>query len=166
MPRSIISILIFICLLLFIKSCSSLIPVSSPEEDSSLDLYKPSVTRIHPVFLVYHIQSNSSELTGKIFPSELLFNQTNEKGLVMASFSVEVIIWDITDDKNKLIIDTLKAGYEVTREEKSKRFYFTVDLPLALGKKYQLKVKTTDSQTVQASQTQVRVQQYASINLP
>lgn len=146
MRRPFIYIPGLIILLYFVKSCSSLIPVSSPEEDSSLDLYKPSMTKIHPVFLVYHNQSNSSELTGKIFPSELLFNQTNDKGMVMASFRIEIIIWDITDDKNKLNIDTVKASYEVTRNDKSKRFYFTEDLPLTLGKKYQLKVKTTDSQ--------------------
>jgi GWxTD domain-containing protein len=131
-------------LLLFFVSCASLRQSGIPSIVSTPSLYNPVSVKMHPAFIVYHGNTDSSQLVVKIFPTELLYSGGIEPNKMLGLVRMRYLLTDITDDKSPVLADSGTVTFRIPREEADKRFIATITLRAAEGKLYQLAVVSRD----------------------
>ncbi|MBN1598908.1 MAG: GWxTD domain-containing protein [Bacteroidales bacterium] len=127
---------------LIIWACSSPYTVSGTRWNLAA-IYNPASSKIHPAFRVYHHNDNYSLLLVKLFPSELLFSQANEKGIYMSKVSVELQAFEIKDDET-ILVDSTTYKYEILQKNVGRRFISQIPFKAEMGKRYQLRIVTRD----------------------
>ncbi len=110
-------------------------------------LYNPSKLSLHPDFSIFHQNTNYSLLYIRAYPSELRFNETNADAEYRALLQVkyELIGLDETEGEESALIDSASVVYKLLkRDEKSPAFFASLSIPVRQGKRYLLKMETTD----------------------
>lgn len=105
-------------------------------------LYNPSMTSLHPRYLVYHESDRSSVLSVKVYPVELLFNQANEEGAYRAQLEIYYRLYEISGVRS--LVDTGEFRYYINMNNVRREFVANIPLPVENTKKYTLEVITND----------------------
>lgn len=140
MPRLKFSIAVLITTLFI--GCSS--HVRLPKELNVAKIYNPSSTKIHPAFMVFHEDENTSILVVKIFPKELLYSMANPEGKYRATMKVNFQLVDIGNPENKTVADSGSFAFSFTRENAEQRVVKEIRIKAEKGRLYQLNIKAAD----------------------
>lgn len=133
-----------LCLLLLPWSCFTTKTTVKPSPVNLSKMYNPTNTRLHPAFTVYHQSPSSSQLTIKLFPSELLYTGTIQPNKLLGLARIKYVLTDVTDTQNPVVADTGSVEYTIAREDADKRFIARMPLKAEMGRRYQLAVTTAD----------------------
>ncbi len=131
-------------ILLAVSAC-----VSKPQQETARSnlafLYNPTSSPLHPEFVVFHEARIQSRLYIKVYPVELLFNQANTEGTYQARLEVLYVLTEIIDGKeSELIADSATTKFMLNMDEVKNIFVANLPIRTMEGKKYMLKVTTTD----------------------
>jgi GWxTD domain-containing protein len=123
--------------------------VSKPQQETARSnlafLYNPSSSPLHPEFIVFHEAMTQSRLYIKVYPVELLFNQTNDDGTYQARLEINYVLTEIIDGKeSELVADSTTTEFTMKMDEVKNIFVANLPIRTMEGKKYMLKVTTTD----------------------
>ncbi|UCG27876.1 MAG: GWxTD domain-containing protein [Bacteroidales bacterium] len=114
-------------------------------------LYNPSLTSLHPRYHVYHESDQTSILSVKIYPVELLFNQANEAGVYQARLEIFFRLYELSGIRT--LADSGHYSYPIDMQNVRREFISNIPLKAGKGKKYNLEIITNDvlrSKAVQA----------------
>lgn len=115
-----------------------------PEANLSA-LYNPSVSGIHPQYDLYHKNDSITLLQVKVFTRELLFNQANPENKFLARFRVHFQLYLIDPGaRHEVIADSATYTYNIEQNPENKRFYATIPVRAAEGKRYKILVFAAD----------------------
>jgi GWxTD domain-containing protein len=137
------AILIAVVSVLLITNCANPYQIATPTRWNLAAIYNPVSSHLHPSYKVYHNSDLTSLLLIKLFPSELLFNQANVEGEFISKVSVQVQIYEITENKT-ILTDSVTYFYTIKQENTGKRFLSQIPLKTEPGKRYQLRVVARD----------------------
>lgn len=134
----------YYCLLaigLWLSGCS----VFERSAESSFNmayLYQPGQYYIHPRFVVYHEQEESSAVYFRIRTSEILFSQAN----VQVQFQSEIkIYYRLFELGNKRVLaDSASVYHTIVKDQAGDEFIARFPVTASPGKKYMLEVIVTD----------------------
>ena len=140
MFRSQHQIAVLITLLFF--GCTA--PVRLPKERNVAKIYNPSSTKIHPAFMVFHENENTSLLNIKIFPKELLYSMANPEGQYKATIRVSFQLVDIENPEDNTLADSGTFAFSFAREDTEQRVIREIRIKAEQGKIYQLNIKAAD----------------------
>ena len=131
-------------ILLAVTAC-----VSKPQQETARSnlafLYNPSSSPLHPEFIVFHEARTQSRLYIKVYPVELLFNQANIEETYQARLEINYVLTEIIDGKeSELVADSTTTEFTLKMDEAKKIFVANLPIRTMEGKKYMLKVTTTD----------------------
>jgi GWxTD domain-containing protein len=118
--------------------------VRLPKEHNVAKIYNPSSTKIHPVFMVFHEDDNTSVLVVKIFPKELLYSMANPEGQYRATMKINFQLIDIENPENKTVADSGSFAFSFTRETAEQRVIREIRIKAEKGRFYQLNIKAAD----------------------
>ncbi len=123
--------------------------VSKPQQETARSnlafLYNPSSTPLHPEFIVFHEAKSQSRLYIKVYPVELLFNQANNERTYQARLEINYVLKEIIEGKeSELVADSTTTNFVLKMDEVKNIFVANLPIRTMEGKKYQLKVTTTD----------------------
>jgi GWxTD domain-containing protein len=123
--------------------------VSKPQQETARSnmafLYNPSSSPLHPEFIVYHEARTQSRLYIKVYPVEILFNQTNAEETYQARLEVNYVLNEIIEGKeSELVADSNTTEFVLNMDEVKNVFVANLPIRTMEGKKYMLKVTTTD----------------------
>jgi len=122
---------------LSITSCVTY--VKNPSVQVASSLYNPGSSKLHPDYKVYHISDTTSVLIGRLFATELVFHQKGKA--YTASYQIK---FELYDTQQKTLIDSASMNYVLERKNMDKRVINYLIISAKKGKKYFLKIKTTD----------------------
>jgi GWxTD domain-containing protein len=137
-PANIISIFMAVLLI----SCKS--PVSRSRQPNVAKIYNPSSSKIHPAFMVYHENENTSVLIIKLFPKEFLYSMANPEGQYRATIRVSFQLIDLEESGDKSLADSGTFIFHFEREEQEQRVIKEIRIRAEAGKIYQLDIKAED----------------------
>ena len=140
---------VFCCLLTgMLAGCSSSSKSTTAEKQGEMaSLYNPSRLSLHPDFSIYHENDNFSVLYIRAYPSELRFNATNEQSEYRALLKLkyDLISLDEAAGEEGTLVDSASVVYKLLeRDERSPAFFASLTIPVNQGKRYLLKLATTD----------------------
>ena len=123
--------------------------VSKPQQETARSnmafLYNPSSSPLHPEFIVYHEARTQSRLYIKVYPVEILFNQTNAEETYQARLEINYVLNEIIEGKeSELVADSNTTEFVLNMDEVKNVFVANLPIRTLEGKKYMLKVTTTD----------------------
>ncbi|MBN2213063.1 MAG: GWxTD domain-containing protein [Bacteroidales bacterium] len=122
--------------------CST--PVRLPKERNVAKIYNPSSTKIHPAFMVYHENGNTSVLVIKVFPKELLYSMANPEGQYRATIRINFQLVDIENPEDKTVADSGTFTFSFIRENAEQRAIKEIRVKAEQGRIYQLNIKASD----------------------
>ncbi len=122
--------------------CST--PVKLPKERNVAKIYNPSSTKIHPSFMVFHEDENTSILVIKIFPKELLYSMANPEGQYRATIKINFQLVDIENPENNTVADSGSFAFSFARENAEQRVIREIRIRAEKGRLYQLNIKAAD----------------------
>jgi GWxTD domain-containing protein len=131
-----------VAITMLFSGCSS--PVRLPKERNVANIYNPSSTKIHPAFMVFHENENTSVLVVKIFPKELLYSMANPEGQYRATLKVNFQLVEIENPENKTTADSGTFAFSFARENAEQRVIREIRIKAEKGKIYQLNIKAAD----------------------
>ena len=131
---------IIIAVLFF--SCTT--PVRLPKQPNVAKIYNPSSTKIHPAFMVYHENENTSVLVIKIFPKEFLYSMANPEGQYRATVRINFQLVDIENPDDNTLADSGTFTFHFERDNTEQRVIKEIRIKAELGKIYQLNIKASD----------------------
>jgi len=107
-------------------------------------LYNPSSSKLHPEFLVYHKDDQTSILMTQIITDELLFNQANPERKLLARMLISFKLYNSYE--NPALLDSSSTKYLINKEGAQKQItlYQTIKTPEKT--KYLLEVEVADLQ--------------------
>jgi len=121
--------------------------ISSPQNINLAPLYNPSKNSIHSGFVVFHKDSDWSELFMRIYPAVLLFSQANTEGELRAIVEMKYKLYIEVPDSGYALQDTATIKYKLTGKDKEGRAWLTsLKLPVTDGSKYLLQILLRDTQ--------------------
>ncbi len=131
-------------ILLAVSGC-----VSKPQQETARSnmafLYNPTSSPLHPEFIVFHEARSQSRLYIKIYPVELLFNQANAEETYQSQLEINYVLTEIIDGKeSELVADSTTTEFTLKMDEVKNVFVANLPIRTMEGKKYMLKVTTTD----------------------
>jgi GWxTD domain-containing protein len=129
----------FLFLMLF-SACASKKTIDSARNLAYL--YNPSMSALHPRYLVYHESDQSSVLSVKVYPVELLFNQANEAGEYRAQLDIYYRLYEINGVRT--LVDTGDFSYFINMNNVRREFVANIPLSAEYPKKYTLEVIIND----------------------
>jgi GWxTD domain-containing protein len=123
--------------------------VTKPQQETARSnmafLYNPTSSPLHPEFIVYHEARTQSRLYIKVYPVELLFNQTNAEETYQSRLEISYVLNEIIEGKeSELIADSNTTEFVLNMDEVKNVFVANLPIRTMEGKKYMLKVTTTD----------------------
>ncbi|HYX08383.1 MAG TPA: GWxTD domain-containing protein [Bacteroidales bacterium] len=102
-------------------------------------LYNPSESGIHPQYDFYHKNDSITLLQVKVFTRELLFNQANPQNKFQARFKVHFQLYEIEKGaRDEVLTDSATYTYDIVQNPDKKRFYATIPVRAAEGKRYKV----------------------------
>ena len=119
-------------------------PARLPKQPNVAKIYNPSSTKIHPAFLVYHENENTSVLVVKIFPKEFLYSMANPEGQYRATIRINFQLVDIENPDNNTLADSGTFTFNFERENAEQRVIKEIRIKAETGKIYQLNIKASD----------------------
>ena len=136
-----------VVLVLFIlQGCKSTEPTTTRTPDIYLaSLYNPSKLSLHPEYSIFHENEGYSVLFIRAYPSELRFDQANEESEYRAllSFKYDLIALNVGFEGE--VVDSARITYKLRASDEEKpAFFASLNLPLASGKRYLLRMEATD----------------------
>lgn len=127
-------------------------------------LYNPSSTPLHPEFAVFHEAQFQSRLYIKVYPVELLFNQANPEGTYQSRLMVRFELKELDDGvESEFMADSSGVVFTLKMEEVKDAFVGNLPLHTQEGRKYILKVHTTDMNRNKATVNYIHVDR-SSVN--
>ncbi len=134
----------FLLILLAVSGC-----VSKPQQETARSnmafLYNPSSSPLHPEFIVFHETRTQSRFYIKVYPVELLFNQANMEETYQSRLQIKYVLNEIIEGKeSELVADSNTTEFVLNMEEVKTVFVANLPIRTMEGKKYMLKVTTTD----------------------
>ncbi len=105
-------------------------------------LYNPSMASLHPRYQVFHESDQTSILSVKVYPVELLFNQANEDGVYQARLEIYYRLYELNGGRS--LVDTGVYKYPIEMEHVRREFVANIPLPTQVSRKYNLEVITND----------------------
>ncbi len=142
--------LIICCLLAGLATGCASIKKSTDQETTQgelASLYNPSRLSLHPDFSIFHENENYSSLYIRAYPAELRFNATNEQSEYRALLKLKYDLISLDEDAGEegVIVDSASVVYKLKeREERSPAFFASLTIPVRQGKRYLIKLETTD----------------------
>jgi GWxTD domain-containing protein len=123
--------------------------VSKPQQETARSnlafLYNPSSSPLHPEFIVFHEAKTQSRLYIKVYPVELLFNQANDDGTYQSQMEINYVLTEIIEGKeSEFVSDSNTTTFTLKMDEVKNIFVANMPIRTMEGKKYMLKVTTTD----------------------
>ncbi len=125
-----------------IFSCAA--PIRPPKQPNVAKIYNPSSTKIHPAFLVFHEDENTSVLVIKLFPKEFLYSMANPEGQYRATIRVGFQLIDIENPDDKVMADSGTFTFHFERENAEQRVIKEIRIKAESGKLYQLDIRAAD----------------------
>lgn len=120
-------------------------PARQTPQRNLADIYNPGRSSIHPDFFIHHLNDTSSVLYIRVYPSELLFNQANEKGISLARLRIYLELRELTPDvKGGIFTDSVSIFRTLNKDEVRNSFYTGLPLKAIHGKKYSVRVVISD----------------------
>jgi GWxTD domain-containing protein len=123
-------------------SCTT--PAKLPKERNVAKIYNPSSTKIHPAFMVFHEDENTSILVIKVFPKELLYSMANPEGQYRGTIKISFQLIDIENPENNSLADSGTFVFNFVREDTEQRVIKEIRIKAEQGKIYQLNIQATD----------------------
>jgi len=97
---------------------------------------------LHPRYKVFHESDQSSILSVKVYPVELLFNQANEEGAYRAQLNIYYRLYELNGGRS--LVDTGDFKYIIDMQNVRREFMANIKLPAQRSKKYNLEIITND----------------------
>ncbi|MFW5699722.1 MAG: GWxTD domain-containing protein [Bacteroidota bacterium] len=148
--------ILFFLLLIGIAACG---PQKIVKIDRNLSyIYNPGTSPLNPRYVVFHDNENTSNVTGKIFPNELLFNQANPENELQARLEIRYELYELDDEGQvKNLNDSARFRYTLRKEAIRHRFFMDMTIPAIRGRQYLLKIFTHDLQRRTSTQNIIYV---------
>lgn len=105
-------------------------------------LYNPSMASLHPRYQVFHESDQTSILSVKVYPVELLFNQANDDGVYQAHLEIYYRLYELNGGRS--LVDTGLYKYPIEMQNVRREFVANIPLPTQVSRKYNLEVITND----------------------
>ncbi len=105
-------------------------------------LYNPSMASLHPRYQVFHESDQTSILSVKVYPVELLFNQANKEGVYQANLEIYYRLYELNGGRS--LVDTGVYKYSIDMQNVRRDFVANIPLPTQISRKYNLEVITND----------------------
>jgi GWxTD domain-containing protein len=123
--------------------------VSKPQQETARSnlafLYNPTSSPLHPEFNVFHEARTQSRLYIKVYPVELLFNQVTSEQAYQAQLGISYVLTEIIEGKeSELVADSNSTEFILKMDEAKNIFVANLPIRTMEGRKYMLKVTTTD----------------------
>ncbi len=134
--------IISIILTILLFGCAR--PVRLPKEPNVAKIYNPSSTKIHPAFMVFHENENTSVLVIKVFPKEFLYSMANPEGKYMATIRINFQLADIENPNDNTLADSGTFTFNFEREDSEQRVIKEIRIKAEQGRIYQLHIKAAD----------------------
>ena len=129
-----------IAILFALASCN--IPSGNYKPKNVATIYNPSLSPLHPEFVIYHNSDSISQIYFRINTSELLFNDANPEKQNRARFSVRYKLYQ--SFASGIILDSARLEF-IVPETQSKGYYTSnFPLPVLAGKKLSLELEVYD----------------------
>ncbi|MEA3462689.1 MAG: GWxTD domain-containing protein [Bacteroidota bacterium] len=141
---------VVICCLLtgLAAGCASSKKSTAEETQGEMaSLYNPSRLSLHPDFSIFHESDNYSVLYIRAYPAELRFNATNEQSEYRALLRLkyDLISLDEAAGEEGSLVDSASMTYKLLeRDERTPAFFASLTIPVREGKRYLIKLATTD----------------------
>lgn len=130
----------FIAFLFLIAGCATQKQIDTARNLAYL--YNPSMATLHPRYQVFHESDQTSLLSVKVYPVELLFNQANKDGAYLAQLEIYYRLYEINGGRS--LVDTGVYKYPIEMQHVRREFVANISLPTQLSRKYNLEVITSD----------------------
>jgi len=127
-------------LLVVISSCVSL--RRGTRQMTTLSLYNPGQTTIHPEFTIYHHSDTESSLFFRLLSSELLFNQANPQMKDQARVRLSYVLYASLANNEVAARDTQSFVFD--RDIVGEQVIGSVKIPTERGKTYLIDVRLDD----------------------
>ena len=129
--------------LMGLLSCSNVQKTTTSR--SLADTYNPSRANIHPTFNIFHVNEDNSIIYVRIFPNELLFNQTDESGENTASLSLYYAVRDYNKTgETGAAIDSAMIHKTLNKKDARSSYFTAVPVTSQAGKKYSVEIFLRD----------------------
>lgn len=137
--KQIESKIIILLALAIIQACS---PTKNTAKKKNFSyIYNPSITSLHPEYLVFHKSETRSMLMVKFYPNELLFNQVNADDKYTAEIKFSYFLYN---EKTKEMEDSSSALIDLDLNEVEEEMVSFIPFNAQFGNKYNLQVITRD----------------------
>ena len=148
MGRNIFCIVICCLLIGLAAGCASSSKSTTEQKQGEMaSLYNPSRLSLHPDFSIFHENDNYSVLYIRAYPAELRFNATNAQSEYRALIKLkyDLISLDEAAGAEGTLIDSASVTYKLLeRDERRSAFFASLTIPVSQGKRYLIKLATTD----------------------
>lgn len=135
-----------VLVLFSLAGCKTTEPTTARPPDVYLaSLYNPSQLSLHPEYSIFHENDQYSLLYIRAYPSELRFDQANEESEYRAllSFKYKLVVLD--QGLEEEVVDSAQITYKLGASDEDKSAFFaSINLPIAAGKKYLLRMEARD----------------------
>lgn len=131
-------------LLAFLVSCSSNYNSQTSSQWTLAHIYNPLKSSLHPLYKVYHNNTNTSVLFFKLRTDEIFFRPnafSNEDG---CSFTLKYMLQEIGDGGN-FLVDTNTFVYQFNRSDLGKFYISQIPFKATEGKSYRMKITLRDN---------------------
>lgn len=111
------------------------------ERDVSF-IYNPASSSLHPEYGVYHKNDSISYLMVKLYPSELLFNEANPEGMMLARIKIHYQVYQSLDQL--ILTDSSTHKLNITRHMANQEVVSYIPIKVPKGFIYSTLIATTD----------------------
>ncbi len=131
-------------LLALLGSCSSNYNTQTSTQWTLANIYNPLKSSLHPLYKVYHNNTNTSVLFFKIRTDELFFRPNAFSNQDGCSFTLKYMLQEVGEAGN-FLVDTNTYVYQFNRGDLGKFYISQIPFKAIEGKSYRMKITLRDN---------------------
>jgi GWxTD domain-containing protein len=105
-------------------------------------LYNPTKSSIKPRYNVFNETDASSQLSVKLFATDLFFSEANPQGIPMAQILITVKLYKVTNERT--LVDTAFVDADITKDAARQEYVYKLPLKVEHGATYIAEIKLLD----------------------